>query len=115
MKTEAQIRKVIEASATRSKAAPAFITSSPKASLPYDQAVARQRYPIWPGQKSRSVYDSAYRQVRDNLSDAAHAGNWDAVFQALENGQNIFSESWINFPRLSQYLSLSALGGKGYE
>jgi hypothetical protein len=64
---------------------------------------------IWFGDTYREGFDAAYLSLRDRLSDAAHLGNFRAVFQVLEIAEERYNESWANAPRLSRYQASSLL------
>ncbi len=39
--------------------------------------------------------------MRDNLSNAAYAGDFDSIFEVLRLVEEIYGECWVDAPRLS--------------
>lgn len=59
----------------------------------------------WLGNLDADKHDQEYAQRRGQLSHAAKYADWDKVFHLLEVGRKTYGESWVNAPRMSEYLS----------
>jgi hypothetical protein len=66
------------------------------------QASQRVRWQMWPAQVTRDEMPQCYLDARDKLADAAYWGEWDKVFELVEDGRIHHEESWVNGPRMSE-------------
>lgn len=82
---------------------------------PQDQVVMR----TWLGNLDGDKHDKEYVQQRANLANTAKYGRWDEVFDILVSARKTYGESWVNAPRISEYLtplpSLPALLGGSHQ
>lgn len=56
----------------------------------------------WLGSVTKTSGNISYYQDRDRLSDAAYWGAWDALFEGIDRGRDLYHESWANAIRLSE-------------
>ena len=69
-----------------------------------------KRLQIWFGDLSRSSFDTNYLSLRDKLADAAYWGDFDKVFEVLEEAKRACGQSWANVPRLcKQFTFIEAI------
>ena len=57
---------------------------------------------VWFGDLSRVGFDKMYLALRDSLSDAAYAGQFESLFRVLADVEHAYAQSWANAPRLSK-------------
>lgn len=56
----------------------------------------------WLGHVVQETHDEDYVFERNSLSEAAYWGDWEAFWEKLNVGSEVYSESWINATRLSE-------------
>jgi hypothetical protein len=61
----------------------------------------------WLGHILTDGLPSSYVSLRDGMSEAAYWGSWDDIWVALEQGEALFGESWVNAIRMSMCLVIS--------
>ncbi|RJE20392.1 hypothetical protein PHISCL_07263 [Aspergillus sclerotialis] len=61
---------------------------------------------LWLGVLIREAFTPAYLQKRAELANASYFGDWKTVLEIIDEGKEIFNESWANAFRLSMYCEL---------
>ncbi len=64
---------------------------------------------IWFGDTYRDGFSQEHLAMRDKLSNAAYAGDFDGIFEVLRYVEETFGECWVDAPRLSTLSQIDIL------
>lgn len=115
LRTQQELQKLTRSSDERSEITIAFCRESEErlsdvSTLRNSSEEPASRVRTWIGHIITDHHSPEYLQLRNELSEAVYWGDWDVVFNKLEEGLRTFGELWGNAPRMkdrSQYHNLS--------
>ncbi|KHE82483.1 hypothetical protein GE21DRAFT_10016 [Neurospora crassa] len=115
LRTQQELQRLTRSSDERSEITIAFCQESEErlsdvSTLRSSSEEPFSRPRTWLGHTITDYHSPEYLQLRDELSEAVYWGDWDVVFNKLEEGFRTFGELWGNAPRVkdrAQYHHLS--------
>jgi hypothetical protein len=103
-----EVDKLSKASDDRSEISTAFsnlsiangrVTSSVPSEAQRPAIITR----TWLAHIHTEKHSAQYLELRHKLSEASYWGHWETLFEVLDQGLQLYGESWVNAPRMSQY------------